>query len=486
MSSSLQTKPIEVTWGGETRQNHLYKPFLRGALVTVLTVGCTLGAINLAVMAFSADLSAVWGSIIQSHGYAQIFGWVGLFVMGIAYHTMPRFFLRPLKRPGLVLPALLLVAGGLALRFFSQPLASYPLASWAMAASALLGLCGVTLFVWAMYDTMTHGRDKFGSPAYVLYVGAGFGWFWLASAATVAVVIYLALNHLDTIPPAWDAPYLRGALNGAIVTIILGYTLRTVPQIMGTRVPSARQVRAIFACYTLAILMQVAGDSHLADSLGWLHGASDVLGTAGAIIELAALLAFVAVLGLYSFANVRSRRARRNPWPERFVLTAYFWLITAATLNMSYKISSLMTGQAVPHAFVASYHHALTVGFFSMMILGMSMKLVPAFIGVMNRQPLIAGIIFVLITAGNTLRVICESMAYVYGGAFYAIMGASGFIEVCALSIYGIVLWRAMSLPSYGPATRIGNGEFGMRNVSSPMVPSSESHIPHSVGSSLT
>jgi hypothetical protein len=78
------------------------------------------------------------------------------------------------------------------------------------------------------------------------------------------------------------------------------------------------------------------------------------------------------------------------------------------------------------------------------------MKLVPAFIGVMNRQPRIAGVLFVLLLTGNTLRVICESMAYLYGGAFYIVMGLSGFIEVSALALYGVTLWRAMGMPSYG------------------------------------
>ena len=94
-----ETGEPKQTWGGERRQNHLYKPFLRGALVTALTAGATLGALNLAVMGFGADLSAVWGPLIQAHGYAQMFGWVGLFIMGVAYHTLPRFYLRPLRRP---------------------------------------------------------------------------------------------------------------------------------------------------------------------------------------------------------------------------------------------------------------------------------------------------------------------------------------------------------------------------------------------------
>lgn len=436
------------TWGGETRQNHLYKPFLRGALITVLTVGCTLGAINLAVMAFKADLSAAWGSLIQSHAYAQIFGWVGLFIMGMAYHMVPRFFLRPLKQPGLVAPSLLLVASGLVLRFFSQPLAHYPLASWVMVLSALLGLCGITLFVWAMYDTMLRGSDKYGPPAYALYVGAGFGWFWLASAATVGITVYLALNGLDTIPPSWDAPYLRGTLNGAIVTMILGFTLRTVPQIMGTRPPSLWPTRAVFAAYTVAVLLQVAAESA---ALGLVPaGAERWLGLTGAALEVAALVSFVALLNLYKLGNIFAHRHRKNAWPERFVRTAYFWLLFASALNFAYALSSLVGGSPVPHAFVASYHHALTVGFFSLMIVGMSMKLVPAFIGVMNKQPQIAKVLFILLLTGNTLRIVCESMAHLYGGAFYALMGLSGFIEVSALSLYGVTLWKAMGLPSYG------------------------------------
>lgn len=436
------------TWGGEFRQNHLYKPFLRGALITVLTVGCTLGAINLAVMAFNADLSAAWGSLIQSHAYAQIFGWVGLFIMGMAYHMVPRFFLRPLKRPELVAPSLLLVGSGLVLRFVSQPLAHYPVAAWAMLLSALLGLFGVTLFVWSMYDTMLRGNDKYGPPAYTLYVGAGFGWFWLASAATVGLTSYMALSGLDTIPASWDAPYLRLTLNGAIVTMILGFTLRTVPQILGTRPPPPRPTRGVFAGYTLAVLLQVAGESA---PLGIVPaGAQRWLGLAGGALEVAALVSFIGLLRLYKLESIFAHRHRKNAWPERFVRTAYFWLVFASVLNFAYSLSSFMSGGTVPHAFVASYHHALTVGFFSLMIVGMSMKLVPAFIGVMNKQPRIAGVLFVLLLTGNTLRVVCESMAQVYGGAFYVVMGLSGFIEVCALVLYGVTLWRAMGLPSYG------------------------------------
>jgi hypothetical protein len=230
--------------------------------------------------------------------------------------------------------------------------------------------------------------------------------------------------------------------------MILGFTLRTVPQIMGTRPPAAGRTRAVFAAYTLAVLLQVVGES---GPLGLVSaGVGRWLGLTGAALEVAALVSFVALLKLYKLESIVAHRHRKNAWPERFVRTAYFWLVFAAVLNFAYGLSSFVGGSPVPHAFVASYHHALTVGFFSLMIVGMSMKLVPAFIGVMNKQPRIAGVLFVLLLTGNTLRIVCESMAQVYGGAFYALMGLSGFIEVSALALYGVTLWRAMGLPSYG------------------------------------
>lgn len=121
----------------------------------------------------------------------------------------------------------------------------------------------------------------------------------------------------------------------------------------------------------------------------------------------------------------------------------------ASGLNFAYSVTAL-TGSHVPHAFVASYHHALTVGFISMMILGMSMRLVPVFISALNKQPRLGALLFILVNLGCALRVVSESLAFTLGGAFYTLMGLSGLIEVCGLAIYGIALWRALDEPSYG------------------------------------
>jgi hypothetical protein len=84
------------------------------------------------------------------------------------------------------------------------------------------------------------------------------------------------------------------------------------------------------------------------------------------------------------------------------------------------------------------------------MIVGMSMRLVPVFVTRMMRNPAPAGVIFALLLGGNTLRVLTESLAYLYGQPYYLLMGVSGFIEVAGLAYYAVLLWRALDQPSYG------------------------------------
>ncbi|MGA2458866.1 MAG: hypothetical protein ABSF85_14955, partial [Terriglobales bacterium] len=86
----------------ETLQDYIYRRFFKAGVAIVLTVGCLWGAINLLQIALGKSfLQLRLLSSIHAHAHAMIFGWVGMFVMGFAYQSFPRFKNTTLWRPGL-------------------------------------------------------------------------------------------------------------------------------------------------------------------------------------------------------------------------------------------------------------------------------------------------------------------------------------------------------------------------------------------------
>src|SRR6266702_1206714 len=61
--------------------------FILGSLFLTLTLGATTGMINLLRIAAGGDVPIAHRQI---HGHTQILGFAALFVMGIAYHALPR------------------------------------------------------------------------------------------------------------------------------------------------------------------------------------------------------------------------------------------------------------------------------------------------------------------------------------------------------------------------------------------------------------
>jgi hypothetical protein len=67
----------------------IYRPFFRAGILVALTAGAVWGAYLLLRIAWSGSFRAAGLHEVNAHGHAQIFGWVGLFVMGFAYQAFP-------------------------------------------------------------------------------------------------------------------------------------------------------------------------------------------------------------------------------------------------------------------------------------------------------------------------------------------------------------------------------------------------------------
>ena len=65
-------------------------PYLRAALLLGSGGGFALAAVLTLSPLFGIPLGTWWVAMVQTHGHLQLFGWVGLFVVGIALYFLPR------------------------------------------------------------------------------------------------------------------------------------------------------------------------------------------------------------------------------------------------------------------------------------------------------------------------------------------------------------------------------------------------------------
>src|SRR5262249_36590081 len=148
-----------------------YRYYLRAAVLIGMLAGAALGTVNLTWIAVWGQraLSASarggsmphwiwWPALIQAHGDAQLYGWTGLFIIGVAGHSLPRMLQRPAPPAWLARAVFVSILGGLVLGLFAQPLAASGTLAPLFPAAMALQWIGVALF--AGYVLRTIGRPK--------------------------------------------------------------------------------------------------------------------------------------------------------------------------------------------------------------------------------------------------------------------------------------------------------------------------------------
>jgi uncharacterized protein involved in response to NO len=412
----------------------VYPPFLKAAILATLTGGATLGLVALTIAGLRGSLAtglSWWTPVIQAHGHVQIFGWVGLFIMGVAYHVVPRFKATELVRPDLARRSFSIMVAGLVARALAQPYARESFAAFVGLAGAVAELVAVLLFAWIIARTLAGtGSPRAGFEPYLL---AGNRWFVLLALANVASMLRMAVTGDPVIPADWNAALLHIQVVGFIGLWILGVSLRILPVFMGARPLPAPVATNVLWAVNVAVLMRSAAE---------LFGVA-VLLAPGALLELLAVLAFVGGLRLFK-APAPSPHADPNPYYRKFILAAYAWLVFAAGLLVFITIFEGATGLALPKELTGSYRHAITVGFVTAMIMGVASRIVPVFRGVPLQGVGLLDAAFWMLNAGCAVRVLFQGIAGFAGAPFTLVSSISAYLEIPAIALFSFVLWRTL------------------------------------------
>ncbi len=411
----------------------IYPPFIKGAILATLTGGATLGLVALTIAGLRGSLNtglAWWTPVIQAHGHVQIFGWVALFIMGVAYHVVPRFKATDLHRPDLARRTFWLMAGGLTARALAQPYAQETFAGFVGVAGAATELLAVGLFARIIARTIAGSQaPRAGFERYLL---AGNLWFLLLAVANLSSMLSMALTGDVVIPARLNSAVIHVEVVGFIGLWILGVSLRILPVFLGLRALGASAVRGAFwavnAAVALAALAEISGITRLR--------------VPAALLELGAVLVFV--LGMRLFRRpAPSPHADPNPYYRKFIVAAYAWLTLATGLLVFISVYEA-TVAPLPRELTGSYRHAITVGFITTMIMGVASRILPVFRGVPLQGVRLLDAAFWMLNAGCAVRVVFQALGGFFGGPFTLISSSSAYLEIPAIAAFSLVIWRTL------------------------------------------
>lgn len=363
-----------------------WRPFVWGALLAALGPGFLAGAALVAAVPLGAPLGPWWPAVAQAHGHAQLAGFAGLMVFGIAFHFLPRLRGAPLAAPGPVPWVLALYGGGLFLRVLAQVLGPLlpPAVPLVAPLRLLFALSGPVTLSGALAGLGVLVRTGLRGPP--LRTRAGF--------LQVAPVLAAGGTAFPPLPRPERPGHRAGRRERPLGRRPCPRCPRRPAGLPGLARPRRR--RLLRPQLPALPLDTPTPQTCLWGSLALLLLGLAVSLTAGAAQEAAAgavigpLLEGIALLWLVVALHVlaprvtpagrqtdaaETRLARATRWP---LIGAYVWLTVAGLLLLLQGLLPLAGGASPPEDAV---RHALGAGYVFLLVVGMGLRLIPGFAG---------------------------------------------------------------------------------------------------------
>lgn len=419
-------------------EDKIYEKFFKTAIVLTLTVGVTFGAIILSYIAIKLNFNSIYYALIQAHGHAQLYGWVGLCIMGFSLYIIPRVKNTELRSRNLTSICYVLIVASLVLRTIVQPL---PLQGtrFLLPISSICETLAICLFVLIILRTILASKEKTG--VFDKFFKAGIIWLLISTGLNFGMVMYIYKHGLVEIPRSVFSPYVHVYLFGFVCMFIFAVNIRTVYAFLDIKPVREKPVNLTFWILNISIpiyfITHVVADKYNSIVAFRIFQFS--------VFPMAfAILAFIYGLRVFERSTKELQDVVMDRSYTKTIRAAYIWLIVTTMILV--VMPFLGHDSEMQKRFHGSLNHALTVGFITMMIIGYASKMIPTFKGINMYSQKLSDWTFILINVGCFLRVFSQISVGVSGRkVFYASMGTSGWFELTALGIFGYNLWKTMN-----------------------------------------
>lgn len=419
MSVSLEIPPAEIA-ARERRKSWMLRLWIVSGLFFMALPGTLLGFSNLMAISAhrgAANLPAAW---MEGHGHAQVYGWIGSFILGIGFYSQPT---RGRSAMRVVEACFGLWTSGVAMRWAANIYGWH----WRMLLplSAGMELIAVVLFLGAARQhklpaQADGARAKRAIEMWMVSVLVGTAGMAAAVVFNFVECLRLALaGGLRSFPHGLDQKYLVLLGWGFVAPVVWGFSARWLPAFLGVSAPDDKKLR-------WALGLDVTGV--LCGAIGWPKVATIFL-AAGAVVIVAALRLTRAPERRAKTLNV----ARSFP---AFVRLAYAWLVVAGSMG-------IWAAWRDGHGGIwGASRHALTVGFAATMVFAIGPRILPHFGGVQRIfSTRLMALCLALLQTGCLLRVSSEPLAYEGIVAFgWKVLPVSGMLELSAVLLFAVNL----------------------------------------------
>lgn len=415
VSSVAANEAANVT-ARKRQKSMVLRAWIATGLFFMALPGTLLGFSNLMAISVHHGLGTLPAAWMEGHGHAQMFGWIGSFILGIGFYSQPAQGRSVIRLP---LFCYTLWTAGVAMRWFAN------IYGWhwrsLLPFSAGLELVAVILFLYAAsHHKLPESSDgkKIKAPMELWMVSVLIGTAGLASAVIFNFVECVRLGlqgGLRSFPHSLDQKYLVLLGWGFVVPVVWGFSARWLPGFLVVSKPDGKLFR-------LAMCLDVAGV---------LFG---VAGLPKSATILFALSAIAIGLALRFFARPHGHAKTQGIHPSFsiFARLPYAWLVVAAFMSVWAAFADVHGG------IWGASRHALTVGFAATMVFAIGPRILPQFAGIQNifskRLMLLS---LLCLQAGCLLRVSSEPLAYEGIISFaWKVLPVSGMFELCAVLIF--------------------------------------------------
>lgn len=391
--------------------------YLATGILFMVLPGTFLGVWNLFAISSAQSTSSVPPEWIQAHGHAQLFGWIGSFILGIGFYSIPN--VRRISAwsfwEGWLTWAFWTM--GITIRWFSEVY----LWHWKilLPLSAVLELAGVVLFLVCSIQGHRSQRKTKGTiePWMILVIGGTLGLLAAMGLNAFECFKLAAYGSSPAFPPQFDSCFLILSIWGFPLPVAWGFTAHWMPAFLGLR-PSRPSLMLIAFAVTVAGILTAFTQALLAAS----------------IILLIGSILMVLALRIFEPPEKQAKTQGVHKTFPFFMRMAYVWLLVAGALAVWAAVEPASRGIG------GAGRHAITVGFLMTMVFTVGPRILPAFLG---RKKLFSEVLMfialLLTNSGCFFRVSSEIVAYQHNLPWaWFLLPLSATLELAGVIVFTI------------------------------------------------